>query len=81
MVTSVLGGDRHHVLELPFSPGTLLIFGGAQTLHRVTLVSGDIKRLVPVLAYSEQTDQKNSDAVRSLFWGRTKSVRQQPGHD
>ena len=81
MVTSVLGGDRHHVLELPFSPGTLLIFGGAQTLHRVTLVTGDIKRLVPVLAYSEQTDQKNSDAVRSLFWGRTKSVRQQPGHD
>ena len=81
IVANVLRGERDHVLELPFNPGTLLIFGGSLTLHRVTVVTGSLKRLVPVLCYSEQTDQKNSDAVRTLFWGRAKPIRQQTAHD
>ena len=71
IVASVLAGDRDGVVELPFTAGTLLIFGGRQTLHRVTRVSGDHPRLVPVLCYSEQPGLKNSEAVRQLFWGRT----------
>jgi len=71
IVTSVLDGDRSQVVELPFSAGTLLIFGGQQTIHRVTRVHGERPRLVPVLCYSEQAHQKNSEAVRKLFWGRT----------
>ena len=71
IVAAVLNGDRSQVVELPFSTGTLLIFGGQQTIHRVTRVSGDRPRLVPVLCYSEQEDLKNSEAVRKLFWGRT----------
>lgn len=71
IVSSVLDGDRSQVIELPFSPGTLLIFGGQQTIHRVTRVHGDRARLVPVLCYSEQENLQNSDAVRKLFWGRT----------
>ena len=81
IVASVLRGGRDHVLELPFNPGTLLIFGGSLTLHRVTVVTGNLKRLVPVLCYSEQTNQKYSDAVRTLFWGRAKPIRQQTAHD
>ena len=75
IVARVLAGDRDGVVELPFTAGTLLIFGGRQTLHRVTRVSGDDPRLVPVLCYSEQPDLKNSEAVRQLFWGRTGSGR------
>jgi len=71
IVASVLDGDRSQVFELPFCSGTLLIFGGQQTIHRVTRVTGKRPRLVPVLCYSEQQDLKNSDAVRKLFWGRT----------
>ena len=81
IVANVLRGGRDHVLELPFKPGTLLIFGGSLTLHRVTVVTGSLKRRVPVLCYSEQTDQRNSDAVRTLFWGRAKPIRQQTAHD
>ena len=80
IVASALRGERDHVLKLPFNPGTLLIFGGSLTLHRVTVVTGSLKRLVPVLCYSEQPDQKNSDAVRTLFWGRAKPIRQQTTH-
>ena len=71
IVAKVLDGDRRHVLELPFTAGTLLIFGGRQTLHRVTRVSGTRPRLVPVLTYAERPGLKNSEAVRKLFWGRT----------
>jgi hypothetical protein len=71
LVAGVLDGDRDGVVELPFSAGTLLIFGGNQTIHRVTRVQGERPRLVPVLCYSETPDQVNSETVRKLFWGRS----------
>jgi hypothetical protein len=70
IVRSVLDGGRDNVVKLPFTPGTLLIFGGRQTLHRVTTVSGEQPRLVPVLCYSETPGKQNSESVRKLFWGR-----------
>jgi hypothetical protein len=70
-VASILKGERRDVVELPFTAGTLLIFGGRQTLHRVTRVSGERARLVPVLCYSEVPDVVNSESVRKLFWGRS----------
>lgn len=71
IVSRVLDGDRADVIDLPFATGTLLIFGGHQTLHRVTRVQGERPRLVPVLCYSEQPNLMNSESVRELFWGRT----------
>ena len=71
LVANVLDGKYEDVVRLPFTPGTLLIFNGRQTIHRVTRVHGTRPRLVPVLCYSEQPDAKNSEAVRKLFWGRT----------
>jgi len=71
IVSSVLDGQREKVVELPFTEGSLLIFGGKQTLHRVTKVSGDEARLVPVLCYAESPGVVNSEAVRKLFWGRS----------
>jgi hypothetical protein len=73
LVAGLLDGKRDGVVELPFSAGTLLIFGGNQTIHRVTRVQGDRPRLVPVLCYSETPGQVNSESVRQLFWGRTGS--------
>lgn len=71
IVDRVLDGARDGVNQLPFTPGTLLIFGGQQTLHRVTEVSGERPRLVPVLCYSETPGVTNSEEVRKLFWGRS----------
>ena len=71
LVAEVLNGTRDRVVELPFSAGTLLIFGGNQTIHRVTRVSGEKPRLVPVLCYSEEPNVVNSETVRKLFWGRS----------
>ena len=71
IVAGVLDGKRDGVVELPFTPGTLLIFGGNQTIHRVTKVSGNRERLVPVLCFAEKEGVTNSPEVRKLFWGRT----------
>ena len=71
VVEEVLKGSRSGVERLPFVEGTLLIFGGSRTLHRVTEISGEQLRLVPVLCFSEQPAAVNSEAVRKLFWGRS----------
>ena len=70
LLIELLEGKRDGVMQLPFTPGTLLIFGGRQTIHRVTRVSGTTPRLVPVLCYAEKPDLVNSEQVRKLFWGR-----------
>jgi len=70
-VGQILDGDRSGVRSLPFTPGTLLIFGGRQSIHRVTDVHGGTPRLVAVLCYAEAPDVRNSPEVQRLFWGRT----------
>ena len=71
IVSDVLDGNRRDVVNLAFTPGTLLIFGGRQTLHRVTRVGGSRPRLVPIFCYSESPGMGNSESVRKLFWGRS----------
>ena len=71
IVSVVLDGDRSRVRTLPFTAGALLIFGGRETLHRVSRVNGPRPRLVPVLTYAERPGLENSRAVRRLFRGRT----------
>lgn len=71
IVRGLLNGDRSGVRELPFTPGALLVFGGRQTIHRVTRIGGRQPRLVPVFCYADEPGQINSDSVRQLFWGRT----------
>lgn len=70
IVEQLLDGDRDRVVNLPFTAGALLIFGGRQTIHRVTKVTGSRPRLVPVLCYSERPGMQNSASVRQFFWGR-----------
>ncbi|MBO67496.1 MAG: hypothetical protein CL398_04220 [Acidiferrobacteraceae bacterium] len=71
IIKRALQGDRRDVKTLVFDPGTLLVFAGQKTIHRVTEVGGTIPRLVPVLCYADRPDLVNSEAVRTLFWGRS----------
>jgi hypothetical protein len=71
-VGRILDGDERDVVRLPFAPGTLSIFHGSRSLHRVTRCAGRRDRLVAVLCFAGEPGAVNSDAVRRLFWGRTK---------
>jgi hypothetical protein len=70
-VGRVLDGDERGVQRLPFAAGSLSIFAGRVSMHRVTEIRGDRLRLVAVLAFNGRPGVTNSDEVRRLFWGRT----------
>ncbi|MEM7507425.1 MAG: phytanoyl-CoA dioxygenase family protein [Pseudomonadota bacterium] len=69
-IAALTAGAREDVVDLPFTEGTLLIFAGAQSIHRVTPVTGERPRLVPVLCYADRPGVTNSAAVQTRFWGR-----------
>jgi len=71
-VGRVLDGDESRVRRLTFEPGTLSIFHGRRALHRVTRCAGTRDRLVAILCFASEPRAVNSDAVRKLYWGRTK---------
>jgi hypothetical protein len=50
-VGAVLDGAAERVRRVPMTPGTLLLFQGRHSIHRVTRVEGPVSRLVALLAY------------------------------
>ena len=67
-IGAVLAGDRSPIRELDLQPGSLQIFFGRDSLHRVTRVEGDRERHVLILGYSREPDQiAGVDRTRRLF--------------
>jgi hypothetical protein len=69
-VAAVLDGDRSRVVRLPMTPGTLLIFEGRNSIHRVSPIVGPTTRLVGLLAYDTKPDTVSSDLLRMSRYGR-----------
>jgi hypothetical protein len=79
--TSQIGDDNSAacVTTLPpvhtsdFQPGTLQIFAGRYSFHRVKSIplTSKIDRLVAVLCFSREKNVVNSTEVQKMFWGRT----------
>ena len=59
---------------LPLQPGTLNVFKGKHTAHRVTPVEGARPRIVAIFSYYETPGFTMSDAERVGFYGRTASA-------
>ncbi|GFH52299.1 arpA protein [Chaetoceros tenuissimus] len=57
--------------QLPIEPGTLVLFRGRDSLHRVTEVQGTTTRVLAVLAYNEKPGVELSEEARITFFGRT----------
>ena len=70
-VARLLADQDERVQILPLQPGTLNVFKGKNTAHRVTPVEGDRPRLVAVFSYYETPGFAFSDAERLGFYGRT----------
>jgi hypothetical protein len=69
-VAAVLDGDRTRVRTIPLTPGTLLLFEGRNSLHRVTAIGGDDVRLVALLAYDTKPDIVSTELLRRVRYGR-----------
>ena len=69
-VASLLNGERQPV-RMVLEPGTLNVFKGKNTAHRVTPVEGDEDRIIAVFSYYEQPGVMFSSEERLGFYGRT----------
>ena len=70
VATLIAGGDplvQHHEIE----PGTLTVFAGHNTAHRVTTTGGERDRVVAVFSYFERPGVVFNDTERIGFYGRT----------
>ena len=68
-VAEVLDGDVPPDV-LTIEPGTLVLFRGRNSMHRVTPTEGDRTRYLVVLAYNDQPGISLSENARMTFYGR-----------
>ncbi len=73
-VARLLGGEDAQVATLPLAPGTLNVFAGFRSAHRVTPVTRAPTRLIAVLSYMERPDVGFDDADRRRFYGRAEPL-------
>ena len=73
-VARLLAGDDHEVQSLELAPGSLSVFMGKHTAHRVTPVEGARPRLIAVYSYYEQPGVLFTAQERRGFYGRVGSV-------
>jgi hypothetical protein len=69
-VAQVLRGEDPGVRLNPLEAGTINVFAGKNTLHRVSKIQGSRHRLVAVYSYYEQPGVTFSAAERVGFYGR-----------
>ncbi|MCY3555179.1 MAG: hypothetical protein OXH56_07645 [Gemmatimonadetes bacterium] len=70
-VDQVLRGFYPDIRTLAVEPGTLILFVGFRSMHRVTSVEGPLTRYVAVFCYKDRPNVRNSREVQELFYGRT----------
>ncbi len=69
-VARLLRGEDPGVQTLALTPGTLNVFKGRNTAHRVTPPEGERARIIAVFSYYEGQGVTFSDAERIGFYGR-----------
>jgi hypothetical protein len=69
-VGRLLHGDDANIRINPLAAGTLNVFAGKNTLHRVSTVRGTRSRFVAVYSYYDQPDVVFGEAERRGFYGR-----------
>jgi hypothetical protein len=70
-VAAVRRGERTDLVRTePMTPGTLMVFNGRNSYHRVTRVSGTIARHVALLAYDTKPGTVSNDELRLGRYGR-----------
>jgi hypothetical protein len=70
-VQSVLSGNADDRVRVePMHAGTLMIFNGRTSLHKVTPVEGSTLRIVALLAYDTKSGTDSSDELKLSRYGR-----------
>lgn len=74
-VAAVLAGTRDHdIATVPMTPGSLVLFAGRTSLHRVTPICGDRARYVALLGYDTEPGTCSSELLRLVRYGRAEPL-------
>lgn len=75
-VAAVLDDAAPHLVRTePMTPGTLMLFNGRWSMHRVTPIGGPVSRLVALLAYDTEPGTDSSDELKLSRYGRLPAGR------
>ena len=74
IVNDALAGECEQLQELDVQPGTLTLFNGYQSMHRVAPVSALPSRHMLIFSYDSAPKQQFDEAVRLRFFGRRKPI-------
>jgi len=69
-VARLLAGRDPAVKTAPLDAGTLNVFKGKNTAHRVSAVRGDANRIIAVFSYYERAGVRFSEEDQKRFYGR-----------
>jgi hypothetical protein len=69
---ALLGETRPSALAM--TAGSLLLFKGRHTLHRVSVIEGPTARLVALLAYDAKPGTDSTDVLKRARYGRTQAL-------
>ena len=70
-IQKVLSGQSpESVRTEPMTPGTLMLFNGRWSMHRVTTIEGDVPRYVALLAYDTKPGTDSTDTLKMSRYGR-----------
>ena len=69
-VASLLRGEDPDTRQMSLAAGTLNVFRGINTPHRVTAVEGDTTRMIAVFAYFDRPGVRLSGEEQMGFYGR-----------
>lgn len=70
-VAAVLSGGRVGVTSVSMEPGTLLLFEGRHSLHRVTPIVGPTPRYVALLAFDTRAGTDSTELLKAVRYGRS----------
>jgi hypothetical protein len=73
-VARLLAGEDTGVRQLLLAPGTLNVFIGHRSAHRITPVGGARKRLIAILSFTQEPEVMFSADDRKQFYGRAEPV-------
>jgi hypothetical protein len=69
-VARLLADEDELARSIRLTAGTLNVFRGKNTAHRVTAIEGERERIIGVFSYYEQPGVNFSDVDRIKFYGR-----------
>lgn len=72
-VAEVLRGGRSRVKSIRVEPGTLMMFCGKYSVHRVSPVKGRRPRLIALFSYDRRPDKMFADASAVRVFGRERA--------